>query len=179
MNKEERRALKQQLAEEKERMYNADPEVKHWIKTKRTIFWALAVYWIVHALLSIIALQQIGAGFRLATDVLRPLFQLFWIYVFISPNGTWRVNVVFYFWALSNLALNFNNYMSNLQGYFQEAVAQIPVLGVVFFMEVLVPFLFLGIACYLTIPKSHRELSDRVQNMQRELLESFKKMSEK
>lgn len=177
MTKEEHAALKQQFMEERERTYDAEPEVKNWIKTKRNVFRILAVYWMIHAVLSSVALHQIGSGFNLLTDVLAPLFQIFWLYVFISPNGTWRINMVLYFWALSNLALNLNNYMHNLRGYLLEMIAQTPVLGVVFGMEVLVPFLFLAIACYLTLPKLHREWSERAEQIQKELSASFKAMS--
>lgn len=177
MTKEEHAALKQQFLEERERAYDAEPEVKNWIKTKRNIFRILAVYWIIHAVFSSVALHQIGSGFNLLMDVLRPLFQIFWLYVFISPNGSWRINMVLYFWALSNMVLNLNNYMHNLQGYVLEMVAQMPVLGAVFGMELLVPVLFLGIACYLTLPKKHREWSERAEQIQKELSASFKAMS--
>ncbi len=165
--------------EERERVYGAEPEVKNWIKKKKMIFRFMAAYWILHAVLSIAALQQMGAGFQVVTDVLRPLFQLFWISVFISPYGTWRINLIFYFWAFCNLAINWNNYAQNLQGHLPEIVQQMPLLGVVFAMECLVPLLFLGIACYLTFSKTHRELSDRAQEIQRELAEYAKALSSK
>lgn len=177
MTKEEHAALKQQFLEERERAFDAEPEVKNWIKTKKNVFRILAVYWIIHAVLSSVALHQIGSGFNLLIDVLRPLFQIFWLYVFISPNGSWRINMVLYFWALSNLALNLNNYIHNLQGYLLEMIAHTPVLGVVFGMEMLIPVLFLGIACYLTLPKKHRELSERAEEIQKELAANFKAMS--
>lgn len=177
MTKEEHEYLKQQFLEERERAYDAEPEVKNWIKTKQTIFRVLALYWIIHAVLSNIALWQMGAGVHVLTDILAPLFQLFWLFVFISPSGTWRVNAVLYFWALYNFALNLNNYMHNLQGHLLEVIAQMPVLGIVFGMEIMVPFLFLGIACYLTLPKRHRELSERAEAIQKELSESFKAMN--
>lgn len=174
MTKEEHQALKKQFLEEKQRVYDAEPQVKNWIEKKRTIFRVMAVYWIIHAVLSSVALHQMGSGFNLLIDIVRPLFQLFWLYVFISPNGTWRINLVLYFWALTNLALNLNNYMQTLQGYFWEITGQMPVLGIVFGMEALVPFLFLGVAGYFTLPKKHRELSERAQTIQKELSESFK-----
>lgn len=177
MDKEEQKILKQRFLEEKEQAYEAEPEVKNWIKKKKIIFRILAAYWIVHAVLSTIALQQMGEGFRVMMDVLRPLFQIFWLYVFVSPNGTWRINTVLYFWALYNLAMNLNNYTRNLQGYLPELVQQMPVMGVIFGMELLVPVLFLAAACYLTIPRAHRELSERAEQIQKELMESFKAMS--
>jgi len=177
MTKEEHALLKQRLREEKERAYKEEPEVKNWIEKKRMVFRFFAVYWIVHAVLSSAALHQLGAGFNFLTDVLAPLFQIFWLYVFISPNGTWRINLVLYFWALYNLMLNLNNYLHNLQGYLLEAIRQTPVLGAVFGMEVLVPFLFLATACYFTLPKPHRDLSERAGQLQKELAERFKAMS--
>lgn len=177
MTKEEQASLKQQFLEERKQAYDAEPEVKIWIEKKRMIFRLMALYWIIHAVLSSIALYQMGAGFHPLTDVFAPLFQIFWLYVFISPNGTWRINMVLYFWALYNLMMNFSNYMRNLQGYLPEMIAQTPVLGAVFGMEVLVPFLFLAIAFYLTLPRSHREWSERAEQIQKELTANFKAMS--
>ena len=56
--------------EERERVYGAEPEVKNWIKKKKMIFRFMAAYWILHAVLSIAALQQMGAGFQVVTPKL-------------------------------------------------------------------------------------------------------------
>lgn len=177
MTKEEHAALKQQFLEEKERAYDAEPEVKSWIEKKKRVFRFMAVYWVIHAVLSGVALYQMGSGIHFLTEVLAPLFQIFWLYVLISPSGTWRVNAVLYFLALYNAVMNLNNYMNNLQGYLLEMVIQMPVMGAVFGMEILVPVLFLGIACYLTLPKAHREWSERAEQIQKEVAANFKVMS--
>lgn len=175
MDKEEQKRIKQQFLEEQERAYDAEPDVKNWIKTKETIYKVLAAYWLVHAVLCIAALLQAQAGLNFITDILKPVFQLFWLYVFISPKNTWRVNTALYFAAFYNFVMNLNHYF-HLRGYLWETVRLSPVTGIVFLMDALVPFLFLITACYLTIPKAHRDLSDRAKELQTEIMERAKEL---
>lgn len=179
MDNQEYKRQRQQLLEEEKRLYEAEPEVYGWVKTKEMIFKCIAGYWIVHAILAIITVVQIQSDANAGMEIVKLLFQIFWIYVIISPKGTWRLNAVFYFLALANLGLNMTTYFENLQGHLGEMFIQMPVMGVIFVMEMLVPFLFLAAACYLTLPKKHRILSERAEEIHKNFVEEFKLMNKK
>lgn len=179
MDKQEYKQQRRQLSEEEKKLYEAEPEVNGWVKTKQVIFRCIAGYWIVHAILTIIVMIQMQSASNIGMEVAKLLFQLFWIYVCISPKGTWRVSAVFYFFALYNLGINMMNYYKNLQGYVAELFTQMPVLGAMFVMEMLVPFLFLGVACYLTLPKKHRMLSEQAEAIRKNFVEEIKTRNDK
>ena len=76
--------------------------------------------------------------------------------------------------AAYNLVMNITNYQRSLQYILPQVFQELPISGLLFLMEILVPFLFLGIALYLTLPKAHREQAERVQMIIKELQEKYK-----
>lgn len=153
------------IAEEK-RLYAAEPEVKMWINRKRMIFRFLAGFWMTHAILTVICIVQTPVeGMSIGTEVARHLFQIFWLYVCINPKGTWRLSLILFWYGMTNFVLVVMNYSDNLQGYVGELMKMMPLHGVVFILELMVPYVLFGVAGYLTLPKKHRKLSDRANEI--------------
>ena len=174
MSKEQYANWKQQFLEDKRKAYEAEPGVYNLVKTKRLFWRILAVYWAVHFVLSTVASMQMQVEMNYLLEIVKTLFQIFWLYVFISPEGSWRINVMLYVAAGYNLVLCINIYQQSLQGILLQVFQQLPILGLTFLMGVLVPFLLLGMALYLTLPKSHREQAERVQMILKSLQEEYK-----
>lgn len=178
MDKEQYANWKQQFLDDKRKAYEAEPGVNNLIKMKRLFWRILAFFWVVHSVLSTIASLQMQMHINYVVQIARPLFQIFWLYVFISPEGSWRINIMLYVSAAYNLVMAITTYQRSLQGILLQVFRELPVLGLTFLMEVLIPFLFLGVAFYLTLPKSHREQAERAQMIVKELQEEYKeKMS--
>lgn len=181
MTKEQYADFKRQFLEEKQKAYEAEPDVYRLIKTKRLFWRILAVCLAIHCALTIIASIQIQSDINYLFEILRTLFQIFWLYVFISPEGTWRLNIMLYISAAYNLITVINQSRSSLQDVFPQFIQfiqEMPIFGILLFMEVLLPVVFLGIALYLTLPGAHRKQAERVQEIIKELQESQKsKMS--
>lgn len=177
MTKEQYAEIKRQFLEDKQRAYEAEPGVYRLIKTKRLLWRILAAGLVIHCALTIIASIQIQADINYLFEIVRTLFQLFWLYVFISPEGTWRLNIMLYISAAYNLitiAKQYQQYQAFSAGLFLQFLREMPVYGILFIMEVLLPFLFLGTAFYLTLPKAHRNQAERVQEIIKELQEAYK-----
>lgn len=174
MSKEQYANLKQQFLEEKRKAYEAEPAVYNLVKTKRLFWRILAIYWGVHFILTIINSIQMQLDTNYLLEIVKTLFQVFWLYVFISPEGNWRINVMLYVSAAYNLVMGINVYQQSLQGVLPQVFQEMPLLGILFLMEILIPFLFLGMAFYLTLPKAHREQAERVQMIIKSLQEEYK-----
>ena len=106
-------------------------------------------------------------------EVFKLMMQLFWISVFLNPEGGWKMNIIFYVWALSNFGLLVMNAsdMIDMLPY----VPQKPLLGVIMFMEAVIPFLLLALALYLTVPAKHRAMSEQSENFAKETVQKMKK----
>lgn len=174
MNKEQYKNLKQQFLEEKRKAYEAEPDVYNLVKAKRLFWRILAVYWIVHFVLATINSIQMQLNTNYLLEIAKTLFQVFWLYVFISPEGSWRINVMLYVSAAYNVMMGINIYRQSLQGILPQVFQAMPLLGLLFLMEILIPFILLGIALYLTIPESHRQQAERAQMIIKELQEEYK-----
>lgn len=174
MNKEQYASWKQQFLEDKRQAYEAEPGVYNLVKIKRLFWRIMAAYWGVHFILSTVISTQLQVDTNYVLEILKTLFQLFWLYIFISPEGTWRINIMLYVAAAYNLVMNITNYQRSLQYILPQVFQELPISGLLFLMEILVPFLFLGIALYLTLPKAHREQAERVQMIIKELQEKYK-----
>lgn len=178
MNKEQYANWKQQFLEDKRKAYEAEPDVYNLVKTKRLFWRILAVYWGVHFILTIINSIQMQLDTNYLLEIAKTLFQVFWLYVFISPEGNWRINVMLYVSAAYNLVMGINIYRQSLQGILLQVFQEMPLLGILFLMEILIPFIFLGMALYLTIPKSHKQQAERVQMIIKSLQEEYKNKME-
>lgn len=178
MTKEQYADFKRQFLEEKQEAYEAEPDVYRLIKTKRLFWRILAVYFSVHCALTVIVSIQMHLDTNYLMEIAKTLFQIFWLYVFISPEGTWRLNIMLYLSAAYNLITFINQSCRSLQDFFPQFIQEMPIFGILFFMEALLPFLFFGTALYLTLPSAHRKQAERAQEIIKELQESQKnKMS--
>lgn len=178
MSKEQYAILKQQFLEEKRKAYEAEPDVYKLVKTKRLFCRILSIYWIVHFVLYIINSIQMQLDTNYLLEIAKTLFQVFWLHVFISPEGNWRINVMLYVSAAYNLVMAINIYQQSLQGVLLQVFQKMPLLVISFLMEILMLFIFLGIALYLTIPKSHRQQAERAQEIIKNLQEVYKNRME-
>lgn len=170
--KEQYASMQRQLMEKKERMLEKEPEVKRWHKRKKIILKVFAAYMVIHAVVSVIAMMQMQMHINYAAQIFTLLFQLFWLVIFINPEASWQPNIMLFVSAAFNALQAFqilNGYSQTQMAYVMKNLVRKPALGIMILMELLVPFLFLGLGCYLTLPKAHRELSERVQAINKSL----------
>lgn len=137
MTKEQYADYKQQFLEKKRKAYEAEPEVAKLIKTKRLLWRILAVYWVVHCMLTIIVSIQMQADTNIFIEIIKTLFQAFWLFVFINPQGTWRLNVMLYISAGYNMLTIITEYQRSLGDILPQLIQQMPVFGLIFLMEAL------------------------------------------
>lgn len=173
MTKQEREMQRSQLLLEKELFYKNHPEVSRWVKTKRLLRNLLLAFWVLHAVFSLVFFTQMELLDSGNMEVFKLMMQLFWISVFLNPEGGWKMNIIFYVWALSNFGLLVMNAsdMIDMLPY----VPQKPLLGVIMFMEAVIPFLLLALAMYLTVPAKHRAMSEQSENFAKETVQKMKK----
>lgn len=178
MSKEEYAVYKQRFLEKRKATFEAEPEVNKWLKIKTWIFRGLAIFMIIHDILSLFLYIWMDSDINYVITVARTLFSVFWLFVFIAPQGSWRLNIMLFVSAFFNLMTIVTNYFDQLQGQLMMMIKWMPLLGVVFVMEVLMPFLLAGTGCYLMLPKAHRQWSDRIQEIIKNLQEESKNMLE-
>ncbi len=166
MTKQEREMQRSQLLLEKELFYKNHPEVSRWVKTKRLLRNLLMAFWVLHAVFSLIFFTQMELLDSGNMEVFKLMMQLFWISVFLNPEGGWKMNIIFYVWALSNFGLLVMN---------ASDMIEMPLLGVIMFMEAVIPFLLLALALYLTVPAKHRAMSEQSENFAKETVQKMKK----
>ncbi len=178
MNKEEYAVYKQKFLAKKKATFEAEPEVNKWLKIKTWIFRGLAILILVHDILSLFLYIWMDSDINYGITIAKTLFSIFWLFVFIAPQGSWRLNIMLFVSAFFNLTTIVTNYFDQLQGQLLPMIRRMPLLGVLFAMEILIPFLFAGTGCYLMIPKAHRQWSDRIQEINKNLQEVSKNMLE-
>lgn len=172
MTKQEREMQRTQMLAEREQFYRNYPEISRWVKTRRTLRNLLLAFWILHTVLSLILFAQMQALDNVNMEVFKLVMQLFWLCVFLNPEGGWKMNLIVYVWALTNfglLAMNASDMLETL-----PYLSQMPLLGVVMFMEALIPFLLLALALYLTVPAKHRAMSEQLENRAKETMQKMK-----
>ena len=152
-----------QIMAEIEQFYVENPEVGNLVHKKRLLRRIVVIFWVLHTVFSLLLMAQIQTldGMEAAKEIFKLLFQLLWLFAFMSPEGGWRIHLILYFWSLANFGMLFMNYSDMIATL--PYVATMPLLGVVMFMEVVVPFLLLGVALYFTLPASHRCLSEEAE----------------
>lgn len=170
--KEALEAQRQEILQRRAQFFADHPELDTWMKTKKIIYRFMAGYLIVHSILSIIAmaLTQNLTGMALTSEIVKCLFGLFWLLLFLNPTGTvsWRLHIMLYVSAVYNLVLLLNN-----SDILRETILMLPQMplgymllyGSLLVMETLFPFLLLVIATYLIAFPKHREWSEQVEAM--------------
>ena len=172
--KEQIQQMRQMAVEQRRQFYEENPDLARWVKTKRVIRNIILIYWVLHTVLTIIVMLQMGSSGRIVLEIAKLLFQMLWICAFINPEGSWRFSLILYLWALGNFVMLLQqgtNIMNSL-----AYISYQPLYGIILIMEALVPFLFLVTAIYLTALPKNRELSERVYEMQKQISENLKKL---
>lgn len=175
MNQADKAALeaqRQEILQRRAQFFADNPELNTWMKTKKIIYRFLAGYLVLHALLSIVimAVSQTLTGQSLSIEVIKCLFGLFWLLVFVNPSGTgsWRLHVMLYVSAVYNLVTMLNN-----SATIRDIILALPQMqpgymllyGCLIVMDILYPVLLLIIATYLMAFRKHREWSEQVEAM--------------
>ena len=178
MDKNEYKKQRQITLQKQEQFLIDNPEIGKWVKMKKLLFRLLAGYWIFHTVISIIimAMQQMLTVSEITRTVFILLFQLMWMAVFMNPRGGWRISLILYFSAVYNLfklaqngaiMLETASYLPNMPSTVALAY------GILMLTEVLVPFLLLAAAIYLTAFSNHREWSERAEEMYKETFQEL------
>ena len=171
MDQQELKRQQQQMLEERNRLFQEQPELANWVKTKKILRWVVIGFLLVHEVISLILMVQLNSG-GFIKEIVKCLFQLFWLWVFMSPWGNWRLNLILYLSAAVNLMQFINGYGD--LSLFKEIFSVYPLMGILICIEAVFPFLLLAFAIFLTAVPSHRELSDRIQAVQREAAEAIR-----
>lgn len=174
MRKQEMEMQRRQIAAEREQFYRNNPELAEWVKTKKMLRNILLAFWILHSVFSLLLFAQMQATDDMGTEVFKLVIQLFWLCVFLNPEGGWKLNIIVYVWALTNFGLLVMNasVMIGMMAYIRD----MPLLGVVMLMEALTPFLLLSLALYLTAVPKHRAMSEQLENFAKETMQKMKKI---
>lgn len=172
--KEQIQQQRQMMVEQRRQFYEENPDLARWVKNKRIIRNSILIYWVLHTALTIIVMLQMESSGSIVLEIVKLLFQMLWICVFVSPEGSWRFSLILYFWALGNLGMLLQHGSDIMDSL--AYISYQPLYGIVLLMEVMVPFLFLAIAIYLTALPKNRELSERVAEFQKQMSEMIKKM---
>ena len=165
---------RQKIVEQRRLFYEENPDLAKWVKNKRVIRNIILIYWVLHTVLTIIFMLQIGSSGGFVFEIVKLLFQMLWICVFVNPEGSWRFSLVLYVWALGNFAVLLQrgeDIMNSL-----AHISYQPLYGIILVMEAMVPFLFLAVAIYLTALPKNRELSERVYELREQISEMINKM---
>lgn len=174
IDQQEFQRQRQELLDKKAQLFQNNPQIAKWVKT-RTILWrVVAIYWILHSVFSCIVFLQSGSFRDIVMEIIKLLFQLLILYASMNPEGGWRINLILYLWSGTNFFLVISS-----TGVFMETLSYVvymPLLGVLMLMEILVPFLLLGSAIYLTAIPKHRALSEQTEEMLREFREGIKNL---
>ncbi|MDE7284743.1 MAG: hypothetical protein K2N85_14340 [Lachnospiraceae bacterium] len=178
MDKNEYKKQRQITLQKQEQFLIDNPEIGKWVKMKKLLFRLLAGYWIFHTVISIIimAMQQMLTVSEITRMVFMLLFQLLWMAAFMNPRGGWRLNLILYISAAYNLLMLVKN-----GAIMMETASYLPYMpltvaltyGVLMLMEILVPFLLLAAAIYLTAFSNHREWSEQAEEMYKETFQEL------
>lgn len=170
MDKTEFEKKRQEVLLRQKQFLEENPTIGAWVKTKKILFRFLAVYIMLHTAVSmgIMAWMRnltVGAA---GVEIVKLLFMLLWLKLFLNDRGGWRLNIMLYVSA----AYNFMTLIQNkdlLLGVIENLsfMPLVPALLYVILMamETLLPVLLLAIAIYLTVPGKHREWSEQAEAM--------------
>lgn len=173
INKEEFEEQKRQVLEEQKRFLEDNPELGRWVGRKKLLRRLLMGWMLVHFIFVLIIMSRTDAlqGAAVGTEVVKLLFSLLWIAVFLNPAGGWKMNLIVYVWAASNFAVLITNW--DIYKDFALYFSLMPVISISMLMEILVPFLLLLIAVYLTAIPKHRDYSQQVEQNYKETMQKM------
>lgn len=174
MRRQEAQMQRRQMIEEKEAFFRSHPELEKWVKTKRNLRNIVLAFWILHSVFSLILFAQMQSLDNAGMEVTKLVVQLFWLCVFLNPEGGWKLNLIVYLWALTNFGLLVMNATDMIE--MLPYISHMPLLGVVMLMELVIPFLLLAIALYLTAVPKNRAMSEQLENHAKEMAQKMKKM---
>lgn len=170
MDKTEYENLRRETLEKQEQYLRENPEIGAWVRKKKLLLRFLQGYWILHFMLYLLIMvqQQSLTWSLVGMEIFKLLFQLLWMLIWVNPRGRWQLGVMLYVSAAFNLALLMQQgqmLLKTIHYLLSMPFLSMLIYGALMLLEVLVPFLLLGIAVYLTAPKKHREWSDQAWAM--------------
>lgn len=175
MNKVEFKEKQKEIMTAYQNKIEAEPEVKKWIDHKKILRYVGVIYILIYFGIEICAILSINAQPEYTRLLLKAAFCILWYLFFISPSASWKLGIMFYVSAIYN-SMNVITAYTKYNGfdtYFQNG----PLWAIYFIMSILLIVLFFVLACWLTIPKKNRELSDRAQELFKEYSEDVKQLN--
>ena len=179
MDKIEFEKKRQEVLLRQSQFLEENPEIGAWVKTKKILFRFLAVYIMLHAAVSIgimVWLKNLTVG-AAGVEIIKLLFMLLWLKLFLNERGGWRLNVMLYVSA----AYNFITLIQNkdlVLGVIEYLpfMSLVPALlyAILIAMETLIPIVLLAIAIYLTVPRKHREWSEQAEAMYKTTMQDLR-----
>lgn len=179
MDKTEFEKKRQEVLLRQEQFLRDNPTIGTWVKIKKILFRFLAIYVMLHTAVSIgimIWLKELTVG-AAGVEIIKLLFMLLWLKLFLNDRGGWRLNIMLYVSA----AYNFITLIQNkdlLLGVIEYLpfMPLVPALlyVILMVMETLLPILLLAIAIYLTVPGKHREWSEQAEAMYKTTIQDLR-----
>lgn len=175
MDKAEFKRKRQEILQRQEQFLEENPEIGRFVRMKK-IFWRILMGIIILHFIITICLMVLMPGFSaydIGMEVFKLPFMLLWLFVFMSPRGDWRLNLMLYVSAAVNFGLVVQNRELMLDVLTNLPYLSMPsglLYAVVMFLEVLLPFVLLGVALYLTVPMKHRVIAETAANMYKETM---------
>lgn len=179
MDKTEFEKKRQEVLLRQKQFLEENPTIGAWVKTKKILFRFLAVYIMLHTAVSIgimVWLKNFTVG-AAGVEIVKLLFMLLWLKLFLNDRGGWRLNIMLYVSA----AYNFMTLVQNknlLLGVIEYLPFMPPVPALLYIilmiMEALLPILLLVIAIYLTVPGKHREWSEQAESMYKATMQDLR-----
>lgn len=175
MNSEELKAKQQEAIDQYKRALESEPEVKKWVDHKKKLRLFAILYLLAYYVVEFMAYNSVNADINMTRLVVKFLFGVFWMSLFLLPTAAWKVSDIFYIsaiWNFFSLAKLYGN-QKDFSIYFQHGALY----SIFFIMSVAIPVLQLVLACWLTIPKKHRELADRAQEINQVYMDNVKQIN--
>ena len=175
MDKAEFLKKRQEILERQAQFLEERPEIGRLVGMKKIFLRILMGIVILHFIFSICIMVSMPGftAFDIVTEVFKLPFMLLWLFALLNPRSNWTWNLMLYVSAAVNLGLVVQNREVMLGVLTNLSYLAMPsgILYVaVMLLEVLLPFVLLGFALYLTVPMKHRVMAEVAANMYKETM---------
>lgn len=175
MDKAEFIRKRQEILERQAQFLEERPEIGRLVRMKKIFLRVLMGIIILHFIFSICIMvsMQGFTAFDIGSEVFKLPFMLLWVFLFLNPRGSWTWNLMLYVSAVVNFGLVVQNrevMLGVLTNLSYLAIHSRVLYAAIMFLEVLLPFVLLGFALYLTVPMKHRVMAEVAANMYKETM---------
>lgn len=179
MDKAEYLRIRKEILLRQAQIFEEKPEIGRYVKVKKLALWVLAGIIGFHGVVEIWLMFLVPgfSSYDVGKGIIKVLFLIAMLFVLLNQQGSWRRILILYAYA----ALNFGMLVQYREGVL-DVIANLkymsmpmgPLYAVMILMEVLLPFVLLAFALYLTVPLKHQVIADVAANMYKEAMEELR-----